>query len=111
MFLSFGFYMPKRSAKRNSDAYKPTAREFINTLLKNFCKERSITISYVVLYMHKENRVPEQCLRTLATMKDLMLINSHLPVNFWAETMNTAYYLHNCLPTKRDGHTIIPEEA
>lgn len=31
MLLSFGFYMPKRSAKRNSDAYKPTAGENSST--------------------------------------------------------------------------------
>ena len=44
-------------------------------------------------------------------MKDLILIDSDLPVNFWAEAMNTANYLHNYLPTKRDGPTIIPEKA
>lgn len=47
----------------------------------------------------------------LAIIKDLMLINSCLPVNFWAEVIDTANYLHNCLSTKRDSHTIIPEEA
>ena len=40
-----------------------------------------------------------------------MLIDSDLPVNFWAKAMDTANYLHNYLPTKRDGLTIIQEEA
>ena len=44
-------------------------------------------------------------------MKDLLLIDSGLPVNFWAEAMDTANYLQNRLPTKRKGPTFIPEEV
>ena len=40
-----------------------------------------------------------------------MLIDSGLPVNFWAKAMDTINYLHNHLPTKQDGPTIIPEET
>lgn len=44
-------------------------------------------------------------------MKDSLLIDSGLPVNFWAEAMDIANYLRNRLPTKRDGPAFIPEEA
>ena len=44
-------------------------------------------------------------------MKDSLLIDSGLPVNFWAEAMDTANYLRNQLPTRREGPTFIPEEA
>ena len=42
-------------------------------------------------------------------MKDLILINSSLPVNFWDEVIDTANYLHNRLSTKQDDPTIILE--
>ena len=40
-----------------------------------------------------------------------MLIDSGLLVNFWAKAIDTAKYLHNRLPIKRDDLTIISEEA
>ena len=61
--------------------------------------------------MPKENRMAEQCWRTLATIKDSILISSDLAINFWAETIDKVNYLHNHLPTKRDSSIIIPEET
>ena len=61
--------------------------------------------------MHKENNIVERCWRTLATIKDSLLIDSGLPVNFWAEAMDTANYLRNRLTKRREGPTFIPEEA
>lgn len=45
-------------------------------------------------------------------MKDLMLIDSGLSNDFWAEVMETANYLCNRLPTKSKNHSkVISEEA
>ena len=85
--------------------------EFISAALKSFCEKRSITIGYAAPYMHEENEIAERCWRTLATMKDSLLIDSGLPVNFWTEAMDTANYLRNRLPTRRSGPAFIPEEA
>lgn len=85
--------------------------EFISAALKSFCEDRSITIGYAAPYMHEENGIAERCWRILATMKDSLLIDSGLPVNFWAEAMDTANYLCNRLPTRRNNITVVPEEA
>ena len=69
--------------------------KFISAALKSFCNEKGIIIGYAAPYMHKENGIIERCWKTLATMKDLLLIDSGLPVNFWAEAMDTANYLRN----------------
>ncbi len=62
--------------------------------------------------MHEENGIAERCWRTLSTMKDSLLIDSGLPLNFWAKAMDTSNYLRNRLSTRRaDKSTIIPEEA
>lgn len=57
--------------------------------------------------MHKENGIAEQCWRTLAIIKDLLLINNGLSVNFWAEKIDTANYLRNRLPTRHNSVTVI----
>ncbi len=44
-------------------------------------------------------------------MQDALLIDSELPIDFWAKAMKTANYLRNQLPTKARGHgEVIPEE-
>ena len=61
--------------------------------------------------MHEENGIAKQCWRTLATIKDSLLIDSSLPVNFWAEAMDTTNYLLNKFPTRCVGPAFIPKEA
>ena len=61
--------------------------------------------------MHKENGIAERCWRTLATMKDSLLIDSGLPVNFWVKAMDTANYFRNRLLTRCNSVTFISEEA
>ena len=59
----------------------------MSAAFKSFCNEKGITIGYATPYMHKGNGIAEQYWKTLATIKDLLLIDSGLPVNFWAEAM------------------------
>lgn len=45
-------------------------------------------------------------------MKDSLKIDGGLPLNFWAEAMDTSNYLRHRLPTRRTNNiTVIPEEA
>ena len=81
---------------------------FTSNALKLYCQERSIKIRYVVSYMYKENGMAERCWRTLAIMKDALLINSGFLVNFWAEAIDTSNYLQNRLSTKCSKCIVIP---
>ncbi len=67
--------------------------EFISTKLKEFCDNRGINIKYATPYLHEENSLAERGWRTLATMKDSLLIDSSLPNDFWAKAMETSNYL------------------
>lgn len=79
--------------------------------LRDFCKEKGIQIRYATPYLHEENGIAERGWKTLVIMKDALLIDSGLPINFWAKAMTTANYLQNRLPTKTRGHgEVIPEE-
>lgn len=44
-------------------------------------------------------------------MKDSLLIDNGLPVNFWADVIDTANHFRNWLPTKRSGLAFILEKA
>ena len=44
-------------------------------------------------------------------MKDSLLIDSGLTVNFWVESMDTSNYLRNKLSTRRNSPTFILNEA
>lgn len=74
--------------------------KFISAKLKDFCDKRGITIKYAVPYMHEENVIAERGWKTIVTMKNSLLVDSRLPLNFWAEAIETANYLRNRLPTK-----------
>lgn len=44
-------------------------------------------------------------------MKDFLLIDSGLPLKFWAKTMDTTNYLQNRLLIKSQKRELVPEEA
>lgn len=61
--------------------------------------------------MHEENGLAKQGWRMIVTMKDLLLIDIGLSLEFWAKAMDTANYLYNCLPIKSQREELIPEAA
>lgn len=85
--------------------------EFISIKLRTFCEKKGISIKYAAPYMHEENGLAEREWRIIVTIKDFLLLDSGLPLDFWAEAMDTANYLQNRLPTKSQRGELIPEEA
>lgn len=67
--------------------------EFISVKLKNICNKKSITIKYTVPYIFKENGFVERGQRIIMIMKNLLLIDSNLLLEFWAETIDKTNYL------------------
>lgn len=99
-------------AGRNSDIYKMTLEG--NSSIppsKTSARRKALPTGYAASYMHKDNGIAKWCWRTWATIKDLLLINSTLLVNFRAEVMNTANYLCNWLPTRCGGPFFIPKKV
>lgn len=62
-------------------------------------------------YIYKENSIAKRCWRILAMMKDSLLIDSGLPVNFQAEAIDTSNYLCNQLLTKWNSPVFILKKA
>ena len=65
-----------------------------------FCKKWEIIIKYTISYIYKKVGIAKQIKKILVVMKDLILIDSNLPNNFWTEMIETANYLYNRIPNK-----------
>ncbi len=85
--------------------------EFISIKLKGFGDKKGIALKYAAPYMHEENGLAERSWRTIITIKNLLLLDSGLPLDFWAEAIDTTNYLRNRLPTKSQRGELIPKEA
>ena len=62
--------------------YTNKGREFISTKLIGFCDRGGIRMKYVTPYIHKENDIVEQGWRIIVIIKNFLLIESGLPLEF-----------------------------
>ena len=92
----FQIWLPKVKNKSNNSLkvfYVDRREEFISEKLKGICKKKGIMIKYIAPYIYEENRLMEQGWKTIVTMKNSLLVDSSLPLEFWAKAMDTANYL------------------
>ena len=112
---AFQIWLPRVEAESNCKMKALRAvggGEFISATLKEFCSQRGIAIKYAPPYLHEEKGLAERGWKTLATMKDSLLIDSGFPDSFWAEAMETSNYLQNRLSTRSRNHgELILEET
>ena len=69
--------------------------EFENAKMLTFCRERGITHNFSAPYTPQQNGVVERKNRTLQDMSRTMLLSSGLAPTYWAEAVNTAFYIIN----------------
>lgn len=68
------------------------SREFIFTNLKKFCNKKGTLIKYIAPYIYKKNRLAKQEWQIIVIIKDLLLIDSSLLLEFWAKVIDIANY-------------------
>ena len=91
----FQVWLPKVENESNCTMkalYVDDERKFISIKLKTFSEKKGITFKYAAPYMHKENGLAERGWQIIIIIKDLLLLDSRLPIDFWAEAMDTANY-------------------
>ncbi|KAJ9553579.1 hypothetical protein OSB04_017624 [Centaurea solstitialis] len=80
--------------------------EFKNADLNSFCEAKGIERQYSAPRTPQQNGVAERRNRTLIEAARTMLVDSKLPIPFWAEAVNTACYVQNrVLIVKSKGKT------
>ncbi|TYK27300.1 envelope-like protein [Cucumis melo var. makuwa] len=79
--------------------------EFDSEELNNFYKSEGIHHEFAAPISPQQNGVVERKNRTLQEMAQVMIHVKNLPLNFWAEAVNTACHIHNRVTT-RSGTTV-----
>lgn len=74
--------------------------EFVNTSMKEFCKEKGIIHQTSCAHTPEQNGVSERKNRFLLEITRALMIESQVPKIFWSEALVTATYLVNRLPTR-----------
>nr|GFA69635.1 putative ribonuclease H-like domain-containing protein [Tanacetum cinerariifolium] len=69
--------------------------EFKNNHLNQFCRLKGIKREFSVPRTPQQNGIAERKNKTLIEAARTMLVYSLLPIPFWAEAVNTAYYVQN----------------
>nr|GEX39347.1 putative ribonuclease H-like domain-containing protein [Tanacetum cinerariifolium] len=69
--------------------------EFRNKEMNDFCSQKEIKREFSNARTPQQNSVAERRNRTLIEAARTMLADAKLPVTFWAEAVNTAWYVQN----------------
>ena len=75
-------------------------REYLYEQFKKFCDEKGIARQLTIFYTPQQNSVAERRNRTLFDMVRSMMAQANLPISFWGDTLLTAAYILNCVPSK-----------
>jgi transposase InsO family protein len=68
--------------------------EYVSNDFSKYCVNKGIVHQYSNPYTPEQNGVSERLNRTLMESAKSMIFHANMPINFWAEAVNTAVYLH-----------------
>ncbi|MBW0540642.1 hypothetical protein O181_080357 [Austropuccinia psidii MF-1] len=68
-------------------------KDFVNSLMKDFCDTRGIRLTVTTLYTPQHNVIAERINRTLMEKARTLMIDSGVPKEHWAKLINTANFL------------------
>ena len=66
---------------------------------QKFCADKGISREFTVPHTPQQNGVSERLNRTIMEAVRSMIFHSGVPLELWAEAVNTAVYVHNRSPT------------
>jgi transposase InsO family protein len=74
--------------------------EYLFEQFKKIYDEKGIARQLTIPYTPQQNGVAERRNRTLFDMVRLMMTQANLPISFWGDTLLTAVYILNRVPSK-----------
>ena len=73
--------------------------EYSSAEFTEFCATKGISHQFTNPYSPEQNGVAERFNRTLIESVRSMILHANVPLNLWAEAVNTSVYVHNRSPT------------
>ena len=98
-FLKFKALVERQTGKRIKALRTDNGLEYLGKEFTNELENCGIRREFTTPHTPQQNGVAERMNRTLVEMARCMLIQSNLPIHFWAEAVNTASYIRNRCPT------------
>ena len=84
--------------KRVQNLRTDNGGEYVSYDFCSFCASKEIFRQFTITHIHQNRTGYQRLNRTLSELAK-MLFHAKMPLNFWAESVNTAVYLHNRSPT------------
>ncbi|KAD3640471.1 hypothetical protein E3N88_29694 [Mikania micrantha] len=78
--------------------------EFDNHMFKNFANSHGLQFRFSCPQTSQQNGKAERMIRRINEIMLSLLTRASLPPTFWVESLHTAVYLHNILPSKLLGY-------
>lgn len=100
-FLEFKNQVENETGKRIKAFRSDNGSEFCNAKMKSIMVQNGIQHQTTVPFTPQQNGKSERMNRSIIEKTRCLLIDSKLPKTFWAEAANTAVYLINRTPCKR----------
>ena len=100
VFRKFKVFVELQSGCKIKKLRSDRGGEYTSLEFQNFCAENGIERQLTIAYSPQQNGVAERRNRTICDMARSMMKEKQIPVEFWAEAVNTAVYLQNRSWTK-----------
>jgi len=94
-FKKFKALVERQTGRKIKSLQSDNGREFCNDDFDKFLREKGITRRLTTPYTPQSNGIAERKNRTLMEMARCMMMQSKLPVSFWAEAVATPNYIRN----------------
>jgi len=78
------------------------SQEWDNWLWTEFKNQQGFIIEFTTAYAYQQNGATERSMCTILDTARSMLVDSGLPTKYWPEVVQTAVYLRNLVPSKRN---------
>jgi len=100
VFVKFKKMVETQSGYKIQFLRSNNGKEYTSTKFKQIYEEAGIEHKLTTPYTPQQNEVSERRNKFVMKMAICMLHDKELPKTFWAEVVNTTFFLQNHLPTK-----------
>jgi len=109
VFKGFQAEAERQTGKRLKRVWLDMGREWYNNAWESYRDEQGLEFEFTIPYAHQQNGVAERSMRIILDRTRTALAESGLPVNYWADAVQTMVYTQNLLPNPRQPKTILAE--